>query len=115
MYILIKLLVYIEVKIMDIGQRLKQIRTSKGLQGIQLAEKVGITNVYLSYLESGTKIPSIETLQKICDALGITLAEFFMDENVNLPPEYQELLENVKVLSPKQLELLNEFLKTLRQ
>ncbi len=64
---------------MDIGQRLKQIRTSKGLQGIQLAEKVGITNVYLSYLESGTKIPSIETLQKICDALGITLAEFFMD------------------------------------
>lgn len=100
---------------MNIGHRIKQIRIAKGLQGIQLAEKVGITNVYLSYLESGTKIPSVVTLQKICDALGITLAEFFADENTNLPPEYQELLENVKVLSPKQLELLNEFLKTLRQ
>ncbi len=100
---------------MNIGHRIKQIRIAKGLQGIQLAEKAGITNVYLSYLESGTKIPSIVTLQKICDALGITLAEFFMDENANLPPEYKELLENVKVLSPKQLELLNEFLKTLKQ
>ena len=37
---------------MDIGYRIKQIRSSKGLQGIQLAEKVGITNVYLSYIEN---------------------------------------------------------------
>ncbi|WP_059031864.1 helix-turn-helix domain-containing protein [Tepidanaerobacter syntrophicus] len=100
---------------MNIGTRIKVLRNKKGLTAMQLAEMVSISREHLSAVENGIKPISLTTLQKICDALGITLAEFFMDENVNLPPEYQELLENVKVLSPKQLELLNEFLKTLRQ
>ncbi len=100
---------------MDIGYRIKQIRSSKGLQGIQLAEKVGITNVYLSYIENGSKTPTIDTLRKICDALGVTLAEFFAEDNKTLPAEYLELLENAKALSLKQLKILNDFLKTLKE
>lgn len=100
---------------MNIGARIKFLRNKRGLTAIQLAEMVNISREHLSAVENGIKPISLSTLQKICDALGITLAQFFMDENTNLPPEYQELLENVKVLSPKQLELLNEFLKTLRE
>lgn len=99
----------------DIGARIKFLRNKRGLTAMQLAEIVNISREHLSAVENGIKPISLTTLQKICDALGITLAEFFVDENANLPSEYQELLENVKILSPKQLELLNEFLKTLRQ
>lgn len=100
---------------MDIGSRIKQIRTLKGLQSIELAEKAGITNVYLSYIENGNKTPTIDTLRKICDALHITLAEFFVEDHKIVPAEYKELLENAKVLSPKQLKILNDFLKTLNE
>lgn len=100
---------------MDIGCRIKQIRSSKGLQGVRLAKKAGITNVYLSYIERGAKTPTIDTLRKICNALGVTLSEFFAEEDKTLPPEYRELLENAKSLSPEQLKILNDFLKTLKQ
>lgn len=100
---------------MDIGKRIKQIRISKNMQSCELASKVGISNVYLSYIENGIKTPTIETLKKICDAMGITLAEFFRDEDNTLPIEYYELLESAKELSPKQLKILNQIIKLIKE
>ncbi|WP_422446618.1 helix-turn-helix domain-containing protein [Thermoanaerobacterium sp. DL9XJH110] len=100
---------------MDIGERIKQIRISKNMQSNELANKVGISNVYLSYIEHGVKTPTIDTLRKICDALGITLAEFFRDTDNTFPMEYQELVENAKTLSPKQLKILNEIIKLIKE
>lgn len=100
---------------MDIGRRIKQIRLAKNIQSNELAEKIGITNVYLSYIEHGTKTPKLDTLQDICNALEVTLSEFFSSEEADIPLEYQELLHNAKSLSPKQLASLNEFLKTLKE
>lgn len=100
---------------MNLGERIKQIRLAKNIQSNELAEKAGITNVYLSYIEHGTKTPKLDTLQEICNALDVTLSEFFTVEENDIPPEYQELLHNAKSLSPKQLASLNEFLKSLKQ
>lgn len=101
---------------MNLGERIRQIRLAKNIQSNELADKIGITNVYLSYIEHGTKTPKFDTLQEICDALGVTLSEFFtFAEKSDIPLEYQELLENAKTLSQKQLASLNEFLKTLKE
>lgn len=99
---------------MKIGERLKFLRISKNMQSNELAQRVGISNVYLSYIEHGTKIPTIDTLQKICEALGVSLSEFFSVQDSDLPPEYLETLQNLKVLTPEQLKILNDFLKTLK-
>lgn len=100
---------------MNIGERIREIRLAKNIQSNVLADKAGITNVYLSYIEHGTKTPKFETLQEICNALGISLSQFFNTEDASLPLEYQELLQNAKVLSTEQLVSLNEFLKTLKK
>ncbi|MDN5332140.1 MAG: hypothetical protein PWP45_1365 [Tepidanaerobacteraceae bacterium] len=99
---------------MNIGKRLKEIRVRKNIKSSDLARKAGITNVYLSYIEAGEKTPTIETLKKICDALGITLAEFFSEEDEQIPPEISSLMKEVKNLTPEQAELLARFIQTLK-
>ena len=100
---------------MDIGSRIRDLRKSHDITIVALARKIGLTREYLSNLEHNVNTPSLSTLQKICDALEVSMAEFFNADNATLPPEYQELLHNAKSLSPKQLASLNEFLKSLKQ
>ncbi len=100
---------------MNIGRRIKHFRNRQGLTAMQLADMVNISREHLSAVENNIKPVSLTTLQKICDSLGVTLAEFFVEENKALPTEYKELLENAKALSPKQLKILNDFLKTLNE
>lgn len=98
---------------MEIGKRINELRTIRNIKSGDLAKEVGISPTFLSYLENGTKNPSLDTLQKICNALDVTLGEFFSSENAKLPKDLQELIQNVKVLKPHQLKTLNEFLKSL--
>ncbi len=64
-----------------IATRLKQVREKADLKKIELAKKANISHSYLSEIESGAKEPPFKTLQKICLALDVSLAEFFADDN----------------------------------
>lgn len=90
---------------MDISARIKELRTMYNLKSGEFAGQLGITPVYLSYLEGGSKKPSLETLEKICSALGITLSEFFA-ENITLTPEATQLMNIVKKLDSPKVKLL---------
>ena len=100
---------------MDIGIRIKNLRKSQNITVTALSKEIGLTREYLTNLERNVNTPSLSTLQKICNALDVSIAEFFNADDAALPPEYQELLHNAKSLSPKQLASLNEFLKSLKQ
>jgi len=71
-----------------IGENLRKIRESKSLGVNQLSRMSGINASYISNLENNKrKNPSIETLQKIADALEVSVDDFFKDDinnkNVN--------------------------------
>lgn len=53
--------------------RLKECRTKANLSQGDLAKLTGLTQAFLSELESGKKNPSLETLVKVSDALGCTV------------------------------------------
>jgi transcriptional regulator with XRE-family HTH domain len=54
----------------------KKSREALGLTQAQLAKKAGVTEAYISMLESGVrKNPSLPTLKKIARALGVPLTE----------------------------------------
>ena len=53
--------------------RLEEIRKAKGLSQIEVANAIGMTQAYVSGLESGKKSPSFETLVKLARALDCTL------------------------------------------
>lgn len=57
----------------NLGQRVKHLREQNNLTQKELAEKAGITRNYISSIETGRYSPSIETLQKIADALEETV------------------------------------------
>ena len=63
---------------MDIGGKIRQIRTDKNLTIKQLAELVACTPSLISQLERGKADPSISTLKKIASALNANIVDFFM-------------------------------------
>lgn len=61
----------------DLSARINQRRKMQSLTQSQLAERVGITQAFLAEIEKGRKRPSLEVLEKLCDALGCS-ADFLL-------------------------------------
>ena len=68
---------------MDIGKRLKQLRTKNDLTLEDLASRCELSKGFLSQLERNLTSPSISTLEDIVEVLGITLKDFFTEETQN--------------------------------
>ena len=58
------------------GQVLKKLRIEKGISQEEFALNIGLHRTYISQLERGLKSPSLRTIAKICEVLGITLVQF---------------------------------------
>lgn len=72
-----------------LGERIKKIRDQKKMGLNETARLAGISGSYLSNIEKGIKSnPSTDTLQKIADALAVSINEFF-DEDDNLDKDTQ--------------------------
>jgi transcriptional regulator with XRE-family HTH domain len=54
----------------DFPSRLRQLRRAQKLSQKKLALLAGVSQPYIAELERGVKNPSVEVLQKLCDALG---------------------------------------------
>lgn len=61
---------------MEVGDELRKARDEAGLSQEALAEKAGITRVYVSLLERNKKSPTLEVFQRLCDALQIAPSKF---------------------------------------
>jgi len=63
-----------------IGLRIRELRMHQGKKLKELSQKVGVTMSFLSQVERGVAVPSIGSLKKISNALGVSIASFFDDE-----------------------------------
>lgn len=96
---------------MNIGEKIRQLRESRGLSNRQLAKKAGLSQPVMNRIENGNRKADIESIEKICDALEITLIDFFNVDSQEVSPEYLELLKNAKELTSEQLKILNDIIK----
>lgn len=64
----------------DIGNRLRALRSARNLSQRELARRVGLRNSTISLVESGRTNPTIGALKRILDGIPIGLAEFFAYE-----------------------------------
>jgi len=62
-----------------IASKIKKLREQQGLSQRALAELAGISAAALSQLESERASPSVATLEKLADGLGIAIASFFLE------------------------------------
>lgn len=87
---------------MTVGQLIKHIRVSKGVSQKDMAKKFGISQNYLSLIESNKKTPSNETLTEFARHLNISKDAFVFaisDVPSELPEEgkrnFSRLQENI--------------------
>jgi transcriptional regulator with XRE-family HTH domain len=66
---------------MIIGERLKEIREAKKLSQGDIEKKTGLLRCYVSRVENGHTVPSVETLEKFARALEIPLYRLFVDHD----------------------------------
>lgn len=64
----------------DIGRRLRHVRTAHGLSQRQLAKRAGVTNSTISLIEANQTNPSVGALKRILDGIPIGLSDFFAIE-----------------------------------
>ena len=61
----------------DVLERIVFYRKQKGCSEYQLAEESGLTQSTISSWYRKNMIPSVPSLEKVCNAFGITLSQFF--------------------------------------
>jgi transcriptional regulator with XRE-family HTH domain len=66
---------------MNIGDTIRNFRLQKGMSQGDIEKRTGLLRCYLSRVENGHTIPSLDTLAKIASAMDIALAQFFADPN----------------------------------
>jgi len=93
---------------MDISKRIISLRESCGLTQNGLAERAGVSQSHLRRVELGQADITIGHLQLLCDAMSISLKEFFNDTE-----DSDKVSLAFSKLSPKQKLLLLTFLESL--
>ena len=93
---------------MDVGKRLQEMRSRCWLTQNKLADKAGVSQTHLRRVELGQADITVGHLQLLCDAMGVTLQEFFDTEE-----RQDELSVALSKLTPKQKKLLITFIESL--
>ena len=93
---------------MDVGKRLLELRSRCWLTQNGLAEKAGVSQTHLRRVELGQADITVGHLQLLCDAMGISLQDFF-----NIETRNDELSIAISKLTPKQKKLLIAFIESL--
>ncbi len=94
--------------LMNISERLMQLRKQYGFTQNGLAEKAGVSQTHLRRVELGQADITVSHLRLLCDAMNLSLKDFFdVEENDD------KTAIAISKLSPKQKSLLTEFLDSL--
>jgi transcriptional regulator with XRE-family HTH domain len=64
---------------MNIGERLKALRTAKNLSQGDIEKRTGLLRCYTSRVENGHTTPSLETLERLATALNIKVYQLFFE------------------------------------
>jgi len=101
---------------MIIGERLRELRESKNLSQGDVERRTGLLRCYISRVENGHTVPSIETLERCAMALEVPVYKLFYEGHE--PPKAPNLrwktdANSLREMKPKELRELKQFAKAL--
>lgn len=102
--------------IKNVALRIDYLRSQQNLSVRDLAAKSGISKSELSYIILGRTVPNIYTLHSICNALGISLSDFFNfdDEVIRLRGKEIVLIKIYREVSPMSQDTLIKVAKCMK-
>lgn len=100
---------------MDILKKLEELLKEKGWSRYRLSKESGLAEETLTNIFKRGTLPSLATLQAICNGFRITLSQFFAEnEMVELSDELNELFNEWKYLSPEQKSAILNVIKVMK-
>lgn len=102
-----------ELDYSEIGRRIANRRKALGLRQVQVCERAGISDKYLSCIERATSIPSLEVVMKLALALDTTPDEFLTGTIRYESDEWRDVAELMRGMTTGQLSLAKSFLSWL--
>lgn len=106
---------------MELGSKIKKIRTEKKLSMRQLAEKLDVSQAHISKMEKGENLPSLPLLQKMAEVFGVPMRDFFDIEHISSIGETSEseirigIDKNIKKdINEEDIKKALEFVKDLK-
>ena len=99
---------------LEIGERVRQTRNSRGLSRESLAELLGISSLFLGYIECGQRGMSLTTLKKLCSTLNVSADYILMGTNSS-ESDYATIINSVKELEPKYIPLATDQINNLKK
>jgi transcriptional regulator with XRE-family HTH domain len=82
------------VPAMQIGTTIRAHRLQRGLSQGDIEKKTGLLRCYLSRVENGHTVPSLDTLSKIAVALDLPISQFFADDTLGRQLNTQKLTDD---------------------
>ena len=93
--------------------RLLALRTQKGVSAREMSLALGQSENYINYIDNERGFPSMRVFFAICVYLGVTPKEFFDDGSPD-PAYLRELIEDLKSLDARDLEMVSQLVKRLK-
>jgi len=101
-----------------VGERIRKIRKEEGLSLELFALRCDMNAAYIGHIERGVQNPTLNTLERICKGLDISVEELFKDKNstVDMNSATMHYLAQITSdLSPEQFYRLLNIIKDIIQ
>ena len=97
---------------MNIVAKIESLKQERGWTDYELAQQAMVTQSTIASMKARNSAPKLDTLQAICNAFGITLAQFFLeDEQIEVLNKQEKILiEQYRKLPPKKQKALIDLL-----
>lgn len=106
----------IELDFNEIGTRIQKCRNDKNLTQAELAEMIDTNQKHLSRIEGGYHRCTLDMMVAIARALDVSIDYLLADfKDSNNSSTLQAILDDIKGMSAKQLEMLQENIKTIKK
>lgn len=92
----------------SIGDRLRDLRTSKGVNQDQAAESCGISRIALARYETGARIPRAEIVTKLADYYGVSVDYLLCREDATANTDIKEAPADIRAEAKQLLESFSD-------
>ena len=100
---------------MNVLQRIYELREERGWSEYRLSTESGIPQSTISSWYKKEILPTLPSLERICNAYNMTLSQFFADKGsaIELTEEQQVLLDNWNRLDKEQRNNILNLIKSM--
>jgi len=99
----------------DVLAEINRLRIKRNWSEYELSKRANLTQSTISTWYRKNQMPTVQNLDKICAALGVTLSQFFADSGdlISLTEKQRELLDDWSALNAEQQKIISALLKNM--